>query len=637
MSTKRDTLLDEARARLGRGDMAGGERSLKKLLRMRPADADGLYLLGIVQLQAGKAAAAASLMRRALDSGLPADPVVLENLGTAHLMNGAAVDAERELRRAVDAGGTRSMLHMRLGMALAAQDRLDEAEAMMRMAQEADPGDIDIGINLGNVLASRGAVDAAMETYARLLQIAPGHVQVLYNIGTLLREAGRLEEAIPYYLQVLDREPDHVATLINLGTVQENLGRYDEAEAMNRKVLSAEPGNVIALSNLSSVLRAQRRLDEAAACCQRALELRPDFVDAVVNLAGIRADQGQLDAARQAYLKAWKLAPDDTEAQLWYGMLGLVRGEFAESWPHYLVRGSRRDVAAAVGTLDDRLPPDLNGLTVLLVGEQGIGDELFFLRFAGMLKSRGARLVCACDRKLRTMLERTAVFDALYTHGDPLPVRDLTMAVGDLPLACGRSMPAESAIRSPLRLQPAPDRTAAMRDYLGRIGPAPYLAVTWRGGTRLLAQRNWRYQVLSKEVPLEALASAVRGFQGTILSLQRNPDPGETERFAEQLGQPVHDASALNGNLEDMLALLGLLHDYVGVSNANMHLLAGLGGRARVLVPNPAEWRWMASGDESPWFPGFTVYRQATDGQWDDAVAQLQKDLAGAAASAADR
>ena len=148
MSGKRDAVLDEARARLGRGDYAGGERSLKKLLRSRPADAEGLYLLGALRLQEGKAAEAASLMRRALDCGKPPDPAVLENLGTAYLVSGDSAAAERELRRAIAAGGTRSLLRMRLGMALAALERFDEAEAMLRAAQQQDPHDADIGINL---------------------------------------------------------------------------------------------------------------------------------------------------------------------------------------------------------------------------------------------------------------------------------------------------------------------------------------------------------------------------------------------------------------------------------------------------------------------------------------------------------
>lgn len=61
-----------------------------------------------------------------------------------------------------------------------------------------------------------------------------------------------------------------------------------------------------------------------------------------------------------------------------------------------------------------------------------------------------------------------------------------------------------------------------------------------------------------------------------------------------------------------------------------MHLRAGVGKTARVLVPWPVEWRWMAAGDASPWFPGFAVYRQGTDGDWDAALDRLKNDLRGA-------
>jgi hypothetical protein len=76
-----------------------------------------------------------------------------------------------------------------------------------------------------------------------------------------------------------------------------------------------------------------------------------------------------------------------------------------------------------------------------------------------------------------------------------------------------------------------------------------------------------------------------------------------------------------------MLALLALVDDYVGVSNTNMHLRAGAGRSARVLVPAPPEWRWMVSGEESPWFPGFRIYRQGTDGDWGEPLARLAGDL----------
>lgn len=73
----------------------------------------------------------------------------------------------------------------------------------------------------------------------------------------------------------------------------------------------------------------------------------------------------------------------------------------------------------------------------------------------------------------------------------------------------------------------------------------------------------------------------------------------------------------------DMLALLSLLDEYVTVSNTSVHLRAGTGRTSRVLVPNPPEYRWMAEGTESPWFPGCKVYRQRLDGSWEAALDAL--------------
>ena len=80
-----------------------------------------------------------------------------------------------------------------------------------------------------------------------------------------------------------------------------------------------------------------------------------------------------------------------------------------------------------------------------------------------------------------------------------------------------------------------------------------------------------------------------------------------------------------------MTALLAVLDDYVGVSNTNMHLRAGIGLPAKVLVPYPPEFRWMAAGERSPWFPGRGVFRQRADRSWDDALARLAVGPAGGA------
>ena len=166
------------------------------------------------------------------------------------------------------------------------------------------------------------------------------------------------------------------------------------------------------------------------------------------------------------------------------------------------------------------------------------------------------------------------------------------------------------------------------------IGNKPFLrgegpGLSWEEGVPMnfVEIGKWSWSPSDKEAPLAGIARAMRATTGTLVALQRNPNPGEIDAFADAAGRQIHDLTDLNETLEDMLALVGLLDDYICVSNSNVHLRAATGRPCRVLVPSPPEFRWMAAGDESPWFPGTRVYRQHADGDWDQALAALANDM----------
>src|ERR1051325_10680429 len=165
---------------------------------------------------------------------------------------------------------------------------------------------------------------------------------------------------------------------------------------------------------------------------------------------------------------------------------------------------------------------------------------------------------------------------------------------------------------------------------LARLGPAPYLGVTWRAGARKENRPEFAAQgedPLQKEIDLALLASAVRAWRGSVLVLQRLPLEGEVAAFGRALGRPCADLSAVNEDLADAAALLCVLDEDVGVSNTNMHIRAGVGKPARVAIPFPAEFRWMNAGSRSPWFPGFSLYRESPARDWRRALTALAHDL----------
>jgi hypothetical protein len=261
----------------------------------------------------------------------------------------------------------------------------------------------------------------------------------------------------------------------------------------------------------------------------------------------------------------------------------------------------------------------------LLLPDQGLGDQLFFLRFAAGLRQRAAHVAFACPAKLLRLLEGNPLVDDLCRGGCAAADFDLALLLGDLP-----RLLKDSSTPAPLPIAVEPGRLEAWRERLSALGPAPYLGVTWRAGTRRDAESEFAARgedALYKEIGIETLASAIRGWRGTVLILQRMPMQGESEAFCKALGQSAHDLSAINDDLAEMAALLSLIDEYVGVSNTNVHVRAGVRKVARVLVPFPPEFRWRHEGVSVPWFPGFTLYRQSPSHDWAPALVRLRTDL----------
>jgi len=455
------------------------------------------------------------------------------------------------------------------------------------------------------------------------LAAAPPAPDAMIRTALMAHQQGRVDEAERIYREVLALQPGHAIATHYLGLAAWQKGDVRAAEAGMRAALAADASIPDFHNNLGLLLRDTARVDEAIACFRRTLEVDPRWFEAHNNLGLALEAAGRFDTAVDAYRAGIAAQPAFAPARQNLGRALLALGRYAEGWDQYrwrlLAQGLSRtppDPAAS------RLPASLAGRSLALVAEQGLGDVLFFLRFARELAARGARLAFRGDARLHGMLARTGHFAlGLEAEGAPAPGLE-PVPIGDLPWLLAAHDPAR--FPQPLALCPREDRLAEARASLEALGPRPWTAVTWRGGVASAGPS--RTQV--KEVPLERLGEALRGLPGTWIGVQRLPREGEYGRIAEALGAPVHDMSAANDALEDMLALLACCDGYATVSNANVHLRAGVGGPIDLLVPQPPEWRWGVAGGRSPWFPDAAVHRQRIDGDWSEALASLRARLA---------
>lgn len=444
------------------------------------------------------------------------------------------------------------------------------------------------------------------------------------DAGMRLYREGRFQEALGVFARIVTLDPAHAQARGLRGLALCHLDDFERGVEELRAAVGMAPRDAMLCTSLGTMLFVQGRIDEAEVALRRALVLVPGQPDALATLSLALKAQGDFAGAERAARAALVARPGHVEARINLGYALLAQGKFAEGWeaysarPHALI--NLRDPGVAV-TVPHQAELPVTPTAIIVHGEQGLGDTLFFLRFVPKLRGLGHRLAFWGDARLHPLLSRCGLFEHLL-RPEAMPGPGLVLLwAGDLPHLLGATQPSE--FPPPLPLAVAPARLEALRARLAEWGPAPYVGLTWRAG---IAPRG--RVVLAKQVDPALLGAALAHVPATFVSLQRGARPEELQAAGVALGATLHDAGFVNDDLDDALAMVALLDEYVGVSNTNTHLRAGVGRAGRVLVPWPPEWRWLKGPGRSAWFAVLAVYRQAPDGDWSAPLERMRDDLA---------
>lgn len=536
------------------------------------------------------------------------------------LQRGRAAESAGIARQVARAEPRNARAHLALGIAQRMQGALPEARAALERASELAPDDYAAAFELGVALELSGDARNALACHEKAIALRPDFAAARFSAARLLAGAGRGDAALAWIEPALAADPANAFARHEKGWILHRSGDAPAAIPELRAAACAEPRRAEWRLDLAKALADAGDDRAAAAEYESLLAAMPDEARARVDYGRFRVSRGDFGRAAALFRSALELAPDDDALPIYLAQAELVQGRWREGWAAYARRGPRLafQSARAARGLAYRLPPvdSLAGTPVTLLGEQGLGDALFYLRFAPRLAAAGARLRFRGDARLAAMLARSGLFesaaggDATAEAGTPHAI-----LVGDLP-----SLEGMEALPTAFAISPEPARLRLWRDRLAASGPRPWIGITWRAGTPAAVLEHG----LSKNAPLDALCRAVGPLGGTVLALQRMPREGEIESASAALGARVHDLSSVNDDLEDALALVAILDRHVCVSNTNVHLAAAAGASLDVLVPFPPEWRWGAAG-ASPWFPSFRVHRQLPGGEWSHALAGIAR------------
>jgi tetratricopeptide (TPR) repeat protein len=490
----------------------------------------------------------------------------------------------------------------------------------------------------------------------QLLKCDPEHLAGLQLLGLCKHRMGENEEAVEIIQTALDLDPGCADNWNNLGLAYAGMETHDRAIAAIQKAIALKPNQFLFKNNLALQYRAVGDFAKAVETMRAAIasEERPQLW---LNLGGIYGEMRDIAASKECFERAAELDPSFPAAHVDLAFVYHLSGDWQSGFREYewrflyypqmqfyLNAFDRDKLWGGVGSRDgcwqhyEKGPDhDLTGKTLLVYGEQGMGDIIQFSRFAKRLRDEGAKVVMHVPGALASVVSRidgvagVNTRDIFKNAGEEFPPYDYQISLMSAPHLLGVKEITGEPYISPT--------TTAFRDHMKQVYPDTFnVGVVWAGNPSHPHDRK-------RSIPLKHL-QPIHDVPGVrLFSLQmdlRKRQYGATYRSMTDAGANVNDPcndmfqgvkgivdycegcdgfkltdlTQMIQSFEDTCTILAGLDMVICCDTATAHLAGAMGVPVWVMVPYNPDWRWGLAGDTTMWYDSMRLFRQTERDDW---------------------
>ncbi|MBF0665140.1 MAG: tetratricopeptide repeat protein, partial [Brevundimonas sp.] len=485
-----------------------------------------------------------------------------------------------------------------------------------------------------------GAVSQAIMAYEAALKLLPDELAIAADLGRLAQRLRQFEIAEKLFFKCLARSPGDIEVTNNLACVLRDQGRYGDAVEILKGILSIEPGQPLLWNTLGTVLSDQGEMAGSMVFFDEALRLDPGFSKARYNRANVRMALGEPRESLRDIDIALSQVDEPVEIDtmlLAKALTQLFVGDLEDGFKNYEARFSMNLEGAVQFSLDCpkmQVDDELRGKTLLVIGEQGLGDEVLFANALPDLVSElgpDGHLVLAVEPRLIPLMQRSFPDATVIAHKtvrhdgrlvrfveQPAPAADGWLPIGSV---FGRYRPSPGAFpQGETFLTPDPDRVEHWRKELASAGDGPKVGVVWKS-LRLDGSRRRYFSPFDLWRPVLTTPGVV------FVNLQYGDVTAELEAAkAEGLSLWTPPDIDLKDDLDDLAALNCALDLVLGPPNATSNIGAACGATWWALT-TPDAWPRFGT-DRYPAYPSTKIFPIEGFGAWDGAMERLRAALA---------
>ncbi|MGD8854582.1 MAG: tetratricopeptide repeat protein, partial [Gammaproteobacteria bacterium] len=439
------------------------------------------------------------------------------------------------------------------------------------------PASPDLYFKQGVALQSLGKVEEAEAAYRKAVAINRDHAVASYNLGTTLQAQNKNSEAVVAFERAVSSKPEFALAYYNMGISLRAIGKCAAAIEAHRRAIELDPTYADAHAELASLLQNAARLEDSVTAYRSAIKLKPSDAGYYSGLGVTMYHMGRPDDAIGYYQKALLIDSGLAKAHWNLSLAYLLLGRFTEGWREYEWRKQ-------CGIADRRYPTpgwegrSLKGKTLLIYGEQGIGDELMFASCYRDLINIADHVVIDCEPRLKVLMRRSFPDSTVHAAREETaserrvdlgPV-DYVVAAGSIPRYLRPGIDAYPDTVAYIEADPV--LVSKCRNRLRSLGDSIKVGIAWRGGSTALTRAL-------RSIPLKEWAQILKTKGASFVSLQYGDNSVEIAEIRRRFGEVIHVWEDLDQfqDVNNFAAQIAALDLVISIDNTTVHMAGSLG------------------------------------------------------------
>jgi len=440
------------------------------------------------------------------------------------------------------------------------------------------------------------------------------NIRKILNLAVNVQVKGNLQKAEDLYSGILDKEPENINALHLLGVVKYQQNNFEKAVEFIKKAIELNPNIALFYGNLGMVYDKLGNEEESIESFEKAIEIDPDYPNsymAYYNLGISFMNKREFEKSWKYFNKAIELNKDFFDAYWNRGLVLLNLGELEKGFEDFEYRFKKKSPTDSRVFNKPKWDCDsLIGKRILVLSEQGFGDNIQFIRYIPLLKEKGAYVLFECKKELRKLFENIGV-DEFVEKEDVVGLEfDYYIHLMSLPRVFNTNL--ENIPNNVPYLKTDKELAEKFKKEINcddfKVG------VVWQGNPEQENNEN-----RSTDFEYFRKIKEISGIK--LFSLQKGINFEKLDNFG------VVDLSDKINDFADTAAIIENMDLIISVDTAVAHLAGAMNKPCWTLLCFNSDWRWLLDRKDSPWYPNMKLFRQKTAGDWSRVFEEVVREL----------